>query len=71
MDVRVRLPLRMIHYMEELRKKWGLQSRSAVIERLLEEAPQIGEVFIPKISKCKLLLKNLLNPTSSSRKLGF
>jgi len=36
MDVRVRLPIRMIHYMEELRKEWGLQSRSAVIERLIE-----------------------------------
>ena len=36
MDVRVRLLVRMIHYIEELRKGWGLQSRSAVIERLLE-----------------------------------
>jgi len=36
MDVRVRLPVPMIHYMEELRKEWGLKSRSAFIERLLE-----------------------------------
>ena len=36
MDLRVKLPIRMIEKLEELRKEWGLQSRSAVIERLLE-----------------------------------
>ena len=36
-DVRVRLPNRMIYKIEELRKAWGLQSRSSVLARLLEE----------------------------------
>ena len=36
-DVRVRLPNRMIYKIEELRKEWGLQSRSDVLARLLEE----------------------------------
>ena len=36
MDLRVKLPIRMIEKLEELRKEWGLQSRSAVVERLLE-----------------------------------
>ena len=36
-DVRVRLPNRMIYKIEELRKEWGLQSRSSVLARLLEE----------------------------------
>ena len=36
-DVRVRLPNRMIYKIEELRKEWGLQSRSDVLARLFEE----------------------------------
>ena len=36
-DVRVRLPNHMIYKIEELRKDWGLQSRSSVLARLLEE----------------------------------
>ena len=36
-DVRVRLPNRMLYKIEELRKEWGLQSRSSVLARLLEE----------------------------------
>tara|TARA_Y100001968_G_scaffold171334_1_gene156723 strand:- start:157 stop:342 length:186 start_codon:yes stop_codon:yes gene_type:complete len=36
-DVRVRLPNRMIYKIEELRKEWGLKSRSDVLARLLEE----------------------------------
>ena len=35
-DLKVRLPIRLINKVEELRKEWGLQSRSAVFERLLE-----------------------------------
>ena len=37
MDLRVKLPIHLINKAEELRKEWGLQSRSAVIERLLED----------------------------------
>ena len=36
MDVKVRLPISIIQGVEELRKEWGLQSRSLVIERLLQ-----------------------------------
>ena len=36
MDLRVKLPILMIAKLEELRKEWGLHSRSAVIKRLLE-----------------------------------
>ena len=71
MDVRVRLPVRMIHYMEELRKEWGLKSRSAFIERLLEKVGQEEKPYSSKFTKCKLLLKFLINPTSLSLKLGF
>ena len=37
MDLRVKLPIHLINKTEELRKEWGLQSRSAVLERLLED----------------------------------
>ena len=41
-DVRVRLPNRMIHKIEELRKGWGLQSRSDVVARLFDEVFKEG-----------------------------
>ena len=37
MDLRVRLPIRLIHKVEELRKEWGLSSRTDVIDRLIED----------------------------------
>ena len=37
-DLRIKLSIRMLDKLEELRKKRGLQSRSAVIEKLLEVA---------------------------------
>tara|TARA_B100001996_G_scaffold193953_1_gene148495 strand:+ start:275 stop:427 length:153 start_codon:yes stop_codon:yes gene_type:complete len=36
MDLRVKLPIRLISKVEELRKEWGLNSRSDVIEKLIE-----------------------------------
>jgi len=36
-DVMVRLPNHVIYKIEELRKEWGLQSRSSVLTRLLDE----------------------------------
>ena len=36
MDVRVTLPIHLIHKVEAVRKEWGLQSRGSVIVRLLE-----------------------------------
>jgi len=35
-DVRIKLSFHMLEKVEALRKEWGFQSRSTVIERLLE-----------------------------------
>tara|TARA_E500000331_G_scaffold349021_1_gene391539 strand:+ start:375 stop:539 length:165 start_codon:yes stop_codon:yes gene_type:complete len=41
-DLKVRLPIRLINKVEKLREKWGIQSRSAVIEKLIEDLSEEG-----------------------------
>jgi len=41
-DLRVRLPIRLINKVEKLRERWGIQSRSAVIEKLIEDISEEG-----------------------------
>ena len=41
-DLRIRLPIRLINKVENLREKWGIQSRSAVIEKLIEDISEEG-----------------------------
>ena len=41
-DLRVRLPIRLINKVEKLREEWGIQSRSAVIEKLIEDISEEG-----------------------------